>query len=103
MPRPPTRPVEELIASGKRIYSCMSIVDKNIKKLPPTANSDTLTVFIEPEDILYHTFLCDENLGYIGKPTARDPDKELFLQEHRMPVLFYERPGMREFLEFLKQ
>jgi hypothetical protein len=89
LPRPPSRSVEELVSSGKRIYSYLKVIDKTVKPLPPLPHSDILTVFIEPEDVLYNTFLCDENVGYIAQPTGKDPDKKLFLASHRLPIMFY--------------
>lgn len=103
MPRVPFRSADELIDSKKRIYNHLRVLDRNVKPLPPLQHSKCLTLFIEPEDFLYYTFLCDENVGYIGKPSSKDPEHELFLPSHRLPILFYERDYMKEFLKFLKK
>jgi hypothetical protein len=87
MPRAPFRSADELIESKKRIYSHLRVLDRSVKPLPK--NDTCLTLFIEPEDFLYFTFLCDENSGYIAKPTSKDPEHELFLASHRLPILFY--------------
>ena len=38
-----------------------------------------LTVYFELDDVLLHTFICDENTGYIAKPTFKDPEHEFML------------------------
>lgn len=50
-----------------------------------------------------HTFLCDENFGYMANPGAKEPEYEFFMQENRQPVLVYERDCMKEFLDYLKK
>ena len=50
-----------------------------------------------------HTFICDENTGYIAKPTFKDPEHEFMLKEVRLPILVYERDGMEEFLKYLQE
>lgn len=60
-----------------------------------------LTLFMEIDDVLVHTFICDENTGYIAKPTFKDPEHEFMLQEVRLPILVYERDHMSDFLKYL--
>ena len=54
------------------------MIDKKVF-LPPMKSSykekpnGGLTLFLELDDILLHTFICDENTGYIAKPTFKDP------------------------------
>mgnify|MGYP001051723240 CR=1 FL=1 len=39
-----------------------------------------MTLFIELDDVLLNTFICDENFGYIANPGwAKDPDHEFFI------------------------
>lgn len=60
-----------------------------------------LTLFLELDDVLLHTFICDENTGYIAKPTYKDPQHEFMLNEVRLPILVYERDHMDDFLKYL--
>lgn len=62
-----------------------------------------MTVFIELDDVFLHTYLCDENFGYIANPNSKDPEHEFLIAENQQPVLVYERDHMREFLEYLKK
>lgn len=71
--------------------------------LPPSSNKSALTLFLEIDDVLLNTFLCDENFGYMANPSAKDPDHEFFLKETRQPVLVYKRDNMSEFMEYLKK
>lgn len=87
---------------NKRIFKHLKINDKHVM-LPPPAKENPFTVFFELDDIFVHTFLCDENFGYMANPGAKDPEHEFFLKETRQPVLVYERECMREFLDYLKQ
>ena len=58
-------------------------------------------MFLELDDVLVHTFICDENTGYIAKPTFKDPEHEFMLAEPRLPILLYERDNAREFMKYL--
>ena len=62
-----------------------------------------LTLYLELDDVLLHTFICDENTGYIAKPTFKDPEHEFMLQEVRLPILVYERDHMDDFLKYLQE
>jgi len=61
-----------------------------------------LTLYMELDDVLLHTFICDENTGYIAKPTFKEPEHEFMLNEVRLPILVYERDNMYEFLKYLQ-
>ena len=54
----------------------MKIQDKNVK-LPEKKNKEALTVFMEIDDLLLHTFIYDENFGFMSDPAARDPDHRI--------------------------
>ena len=71
-------------------------------KTDPNAHRPPLTLFIELDDVFIHTFLCDENFGYMSNPNSKDPEHEFMIEQNQQPVLVYERDNMREFLEFLK-
>lgn len=62
-----------------------------------------LTLFVEIDDLFLHSFLCDENFGYMAKPMAKDPEHEFFITEMRQPVLIYERDHMWDFVKYLKE
>ena len=62
-----------------RIFKYLSIKDKSVS-IPdlPESEQHKLTVFLELDDVLLHTFICNENFGYIANPNAKDPEFELF-------------------------
>lgn len=62
-----------------------------------------MTLFIEPDDFLLHTFICNENFGYLSNPASKDPEFEFFIEEIRQPVLVYMRDYWKEFMDFLKE
>mmetsp|Transcript_913 Transcript_913/g.1255 ORF Transcript_913/g.1255 Transcript_913/m.1255 type:complete len:104 (+) Transcript_913:883-1194(+) len=61
-----------------------------------------MTLFLELDDVILNTFICDENTGYIAKPTFKDPEHEFMLNEVRLPILVYERDHMEDFLKYLQ-
>jgi len=62
-----------------------------------------LTLFIELDDVFLHTFLCDENFGYMANPNSKDPEHEFLIEELRQPVLVYLRDHMDDFLNYLRE
>jgi hypothetical protein len=40
-----------------------------------------LTLFIELDDVFLHSFLCDENFGYMANPNAKDPEHEFTIED----------------------
>lgn len=60
-------------------------------------------MFIELDDVFLHTFLCDENFGYMANPGAKDPEHEFTIDELRQPVLVYLRDYMDDFLDYLRE
>lgn len=40
-----------------------------------------MTLYIEPDDFLLHTFICNENFGYMANPNSKDPEFEFFMEE----------------------
>ena len=65
-----------------RIFKYLKIIDKNvvIPNLAP-GEENKLTLFIEIDDVLLHTYICDENFGYMANPAAKDPEHEFFLPD----------------------
>ena len=61
-----------------------------------------MTLFIEIDDVFLHTFLCDENFGYMANPAPKDPEHEFVIEEFKQPVLVYERDHMSDLLSYLK-
>jgi TFIIF-interacting CTD phosphatase-like protein len=62
-----------------------------------------LTLFLELDDTVLHTFIYDENFGFMSDPRPRDPDYELDFGEKRIPIKVYMRDCAQEFLTFLKE
>ena len=57
---------------------------------------------MELDDVLLHTFICDENFGYISNPAAKDPEHEFFIPEVNQPCLVYMRDHWDDFMKYLK-
>jgi TFIIF-interacting CTD phosphatase-like protein len=68
----------------------------------PEGQEHKLTMFIELDDVLLHSYICDENFGYIGNPASKDPEHEFFIQEINQPCLVYMRDHWEEFMTYLK-
>jgi hypothetical protein len=51
-------------------------------KPDPNAHRPPLTVFIELDDVFLHTFLCDENFGYMANPNSKEAEHEFLIQEN---------------------
>ena len=69
-----TRSRQEIKLEKKqsRIFKYLTVKDRNIT-LPARkpAIKDKLgpfTLFLEIDDVFLHTFLCDENFGYMANP-----------------------------------
>ena len=75
-----------------RIFKYITVQDKQVR-IPDLRPHETgkLTIFMELDDVLLHTFICDENFGYISNPAAKDPEFEVFMEEIRQPCLVYMR------------
>lgn len=85
-----------------KIFKYLTIKDKRVT-IPDSHDNNRLTLFIEPEDIFLHTFICDENFGYLVNPSAKDPEHEFFLEEIGQPVLVYMRDYWEDFMDYLKK
>lgn len=87
-----------------KIFKYLTIQDKNVTLPNQTKDEEgKLTLFMELDDVLMHTFVCDENFGYISNPAQKDPEFEFFLEEIRQPVLVYMRDHWKEFMDYLKE
>ena len=103
-----TRQSQKIEEKAQGIFRYLSVVDTKVI-LPPMKASykqvqphGGLTLFMELDDVLLHTFICDENTGYIAKPTFKEPEHEFMLNEVRLPILVYERDHMDDFLKYLQ-
>jgi len=45
--------------------------------LPDKANKGSLTLFFEIDDVFFHTYIYDENFGFMADPAPRDPDHKV--------------------------
>jgi len=41
------------------------------------------------EDLFYHSYIPDENLGYLTNSATIEPTARLFLPEHKLTVWYY--------------
>ena len=71
--------------------------------LPEKKNPNALTVFLEIDDTLLHTFIYDENFGFMADPAPRDPEYQLHFGDRNIPINVYMRDHAEEFLAFLKE
>jgi hypothetical protein len=87
----------------QRIFKYLKMPPGNIS-LPPMKmkGEKALTVYMELDDVFLHTFLCDENFGYMANPASKDPEHEFFLVETKTPVLVYLRDHMQDLIDYLK-
>lgn len=58
---------------------------------------------MELDDTLLHTFIYDENFGFMGDPNPREPEHTLLFGEKNFPIRVYMRDYYSEFLDFLKK
>jgi len=86
-----------------RIFKYITVIDKNVS-IPDLLPGEEhkLTLFLELDDTLLNTFICDENFGYIANPAAKDPEFEFFIPEINQPCLVYMRDHWKEFVQYLK-
>ena len=63
-----------------RIFKYLTIQDKLVN-IPNVEQEGKLTLFMELDDVLLHTFICDENFGYIANPASKTPEHEFFVKE----------------------
>lgn len=61
-----------------------------------------MALFIEIDDTLLHTFIYDENFGFMADPYPRDPDHILLFGEKQTPIRVYMRDHALDFMKFLK-
>lgn len=86
-----------------KIFKYLTIQDKMVRipDLKP-GEDNKLTLFMELDEVLLHTFICDENFGYIANPSSKDPEFEFFMDEIKQPVLVYMRNDWQKFVQYLK-
>jgi hypothetical protein len=58
---------------------------------------------MELDDVLLHTYIYDENFGFMSDPAPRDPDFKLIYGERQIPIKVYMRDHWEDFLTFLKE
>ena len=61
-----------------------------------------MTLFLEIDDTLFHTFIYDENFGFMSDPYPREPDHILLYGEKSIPIRVYMRDFAHEFVKYLK-
>ena len=58
---------------------------------------------MELDDVLLHTFIYDENFGFMADPAAKDPEYKVHYGKTQIPIHVYLRDHIDEFLTFLKE
>ena len=69
-----------------RIFKHLSVLDRTIslpaqKEAIKDKELGPMTLFLEIDDVFLHTFLCDENFGYMANPSEKDHDHEFLIEE----------------------
>ena len=70
---------------------------------PRKPGDDRLTVFLEIDDTILHTFIYDENFGFMADPHPKEPEHTLHYGDNRIPIRVYMRDHYEDFLKFLKE
>lgn len=58
---------------------------------------------MELDDTILHTFIYDENFGFMSDPSAKEPEFKISFGPKDIPIRVYLRDNMQEFLNFLKE
>ena len=80
MPRYELKEKEQL-----KLQKYVKIPDKAAAVILPApqvikgSKKEPFTIYTELDDVFLHTFICDENFGYLANPAAKDPEYEFFL------------------------
>lgn len=70
--------------------------------LPEKVNKDSFTLYLELDDTLLHTYIYDENFGFMADPAAKEPEYKILFGPRNMPIHVYLRDHIEDFLTFLK-
>jgi hypothetical protein len=57
---------------------------------------------MEIEDFFYHTYIYDENFGFMADPAAKDPEYKLHYGDRNIPIHVYMRKNYDTVLKFFK-
>ena len=68
--------------------------------IPPRApgEKDRLTIYMEIDDTLLHTFIYNENFGFMSDPSPKEPDHKIYFGDKRIPINVYMRDHAVEFI-----
>lgn len=74
----------------------------NRRPLPPKADQK-LTVFLELEGVLFHTYVPHKTEAYFNKPVRpMDFEFDVTIGDENVPVMLYLRPNWQAFLDYLR-
>lgn len=88
---------------NRRLFNYIKIQDRVDLPAQTEFDKDKKTLFLEIDDLLIHTFIPDENIGYLQNSATKEPDKDLFLEEAKLNILYYERDNLFTFLEYISK
>jgi TFIIF-interacting CTD phosphatase-like protein len=82
-----------------------SITQVANSRLPEQSKEDTgkLTIFIPMDEILFHSYLPDENMGLYDMPKFKEYDLRIELADYKTFAFIYFRDNLEEFLNFLDE
>lgn len=58
---------------------------------------------MELDDTILHTYIYDENFGFMSDPAPREPEYKLHFGSKNIPIKVYLRHYMQDFMDFLKE
>jgi TFIIF-interacting CTD phosphatase-like protein len=82
-----------------------SITQQANSKLPDQSKEDKgkLTVFVPMDEILFYSYLPDENMGLYDMPKFKEYDLRIELADYKTFAFIYFRDHLEEFLNFLDE
>ena len=50
-----------------------------------------------------HTYIPDENTGYMSNAAAREPDERFFMPKEKVNIWYWKRPNIDQFLAYINE
>lgn len=89
--------------NNEDLFSKISI--RANSKLPPKSNEDKnkLTLFVPMDEVLFYSYIPDENMGMYDMPKFKEYDMRIELTEYKTFAFIYFRDYLEEFLNFIDE
>lgn len=73
------------------MFQYLRVIDQQVTLPPREPKDDRLALYLELDDTLLHTYIYDENFGFMSDPSPRPPDFEVRYGEKEIPIRVYLR------------